>query len=65
MEETDRRAARSYSRDRQKVDLFNIGARNDLLKPNVREITRSLFQEGIYRIKCSFLLTKYPPRDVP
>ena len=52
--------------DRQKVDLFNIGARNDLLKLNVRESYPILFSRREFIVsKRSFLLTKYLPRDVP
>ena len=67
MEETDRFAPRALiPGDRQKVDLFNIGACNDLLKLNVRESYPILFSRREFIVsKRSFLLTKYPPRDVP
>jgi hypothetical protein len=63
MEETDRFAPRALiPGDRQKVDLFNIGARNDLLKLNVRESCPDpFFKKGIYRIKALVSADEVPP----
>jgi hypothetical protein len=54
MAEADRFAPRVLiPADRQKVDLFNVGERSDLLKLNVRDsYPDPFFEKGIYRIKA-------------
>jgi hypothetical protein len=67
MEEADRFAPRALiPGDRQKVDLFNIGERNDLLKLNVRDsYPDPFFEKGIYRIKTLVSADEARPAGVP